>query len=326
MRGLANPPHRAVGPTILATVAAYGLGGISGASEDGVSAALPGALGHGGLSGGREFFFEYRGTEIFDEPLTGMAMPDRLVTVGAYATTRRSKRFSVEGELHDYAEGAPDRFRTLVRFSTSRSATSWVGVGFSYHRSQTPRDPLLATEREQYWGGSLFVEAVGRLGANVDAMGQIQVLRGADDVFGARLEGLLDVALSPSTRARVRGWAFRDEDVSESTLGEVAIAQGLGLKTALHAGYRAYRSASDTTAVNSASQTVELRREIVSRRLLLRLGYRWYQDSQDVDARGPSIGFDYTRGKRTIGVFLRHYESSSELNAGSAWFTFRTAF
>lgn len=326
VRRLARPPHRVVGPMLLAAVVAFGSGGVC-AADDCVSRLLAGAMeDYGSSSSGREFFFEYRGTEVFDEPLTDVVMPESLVTIGTRVTTRRSRRFAVETELYRYGEGTPDRFKTLVRYSKPRSATSWIGGGFTYYQAQVPTDPLLVTEREQYWGASVFAEAVGRLGANVDALGQIQAIRGADDALGGRIEGLLDIALSPNTRARVRGWAFKDDGSSESNMGEVMLARGFGRRTAFHAAYRAFRSRSDTGASDSAVQTVEFRREMTRARLLFRLGYRWYQGSDDVTAEGPSAGFEYAQGERTFGVFFRHYESSDELAAGSAWFTFSTKF
>ena len=109
-------------------------------------------------------------------------------------------------------------------------------------------------------------------------------------------------------------------------MGEIIPAQGFGRNTSLHASYRAFQSTDETGTVDSAIQSVELRRRKARSRFMLRLGYRWYQDSTDVTAEGPSAGFDFSRGERTFGLFYRQYENSDGLNAGSAWFSFRSKF
>ena len=136
---------------------------------------------------------------------------------------------------------------------------------------------------------------MGRLGPNVDAQAQVQAIRGKDEAFGGRIEGLLDVALTPNTRARLRGWGFKGEGTSESGMGEVILAQGFGMRTAVHVAYRVFQSRGDTDTSDEIGGSIlagislglgsigafgELRYNVVKTRVA---------DSFDVNADGFSI-------------------------------------
>jgi hypothetical protein len=273
-------------------------------------------------SGRNAVYIEYRSTDLFDPPPDPNLGPpaDRVYYLAYETKLNRTNTLRFEGQEQTYRDEA-------------KTDTGW---GMVYWQRLLSTGATLGLETGAQWdadGGSGFWGAAKygwAAGLNLDLAARLQISESIGNATGARVELDGNAALTSKTAVQGKAWYYWDDADTQAWRFEAELAQYVAPRTGLHALVRRNLSETDdpdATIPEASSNvaSVELRHRLKCN-TLARGGLRWYRDSEDINARGFSIGVEQTLGRGSLGVVFRHYRTNEYIHTDSWIFAWSLSF
>lgn len=266
----------------------------------------------------REVSFEFRKTDIFDEPLfmepTLAPLPDGLYYLSYRGKVGHNNLLKIEHEHYSYADD-PDSGWVMLFWERTLSTGGYLDLDVGYLRDEDGQTG--------FWLAGAFSWSPL---PNLDLYARLQGGRSLEDKRGWRVSGKAKAAFGAKTALQARGLYFRDEMGANAVLGQLELAQYLGRKTGLHALVRGSMSA-DELGVEASWKvaSVELRHRF-GEGSRVRLAYRSYDNSDDVFATGLRAGLEQRLKRVSLGAFYCRHRTTEDVVTGTWRFSLKIRF
>jgi len=258
-------------------------------------------------------FLEYRSTDVFDPPPAPQIGPqaDNLYYLAIETKLNRMNTIRLEGEQRMFDDATKtDSGWALLYWDKLLSSGARLGLEGAGTWDENGEDGFWAA-MDYTWDAGLNLE----LGVRA------QVSSNAANVWGWRVQIDAEAALSEKTALEAKAWYFEDESDTASWRIEAELAQYVAPRTGLNVLYRRNSSETDDPLATLADADSTVVRAGLRHRLptetLLRGDYRWYWDSEDVEARGFSVGFSQPFRRGSLAVYWRHYRTDEDIHTDS---------